>query len=109
MDDRLSPEGELALFRIVQEALSNVARHALASHARVTLREVDGAVEAVVEDDGCGFDPAAQEAARPCLGLFGMRERALYVGGEVEVRSTPGAGTRVRIRIPLPSPPRAHP
>lgn len=109
IDGRLSAEGELALFRIVQEALSNVARHADASHARVALREMDGAVEALVEDDGRGFDPIALEATQPCLGLFGMRERALYVGGEVRVGSAVGAGTRIRVRIPLPAPPRAHP
>jgi len=109
VDGRLSTEGELALFRIVQEALSNVARHADASHARVTIREVDGAVEARIEDDGRGFDPATLETTHACLGHFGMRERALYVGGEVRVESAPGAGTRVQVRIPLPAPARAHP
>jgi signal transduction histidine kinase len=97
----LAADGELALYRIVQEALSNVLRHAGASHARVEVEPRDGCVVATVRDDGRGFEVEQAEATDPCLGFFGMRERALYVGGTVEVESAPGAGTRVTVRIPV--------
>jgi len=98
----LDGDGELAVYRVVQEALSNVLRHASATHARVTVERADGSVRAVVRDDGRGFEVDLAEAERPCLGFFGMRERAMYVGGAVEVESAPGAGTRVTIRVPVP-------
>ncbi|HYJ80537.1 MAG TPA: sensor histidine kinase [Longimicrobiaceae bacterium] len=104
--DDLPPEAELATYRIVQEALSNVVRHAGATRASVRLtREADRLV-VTVEDDGRGFDPARTMAREGGgLGLFGMNERAAYLGGRVEVRSTPGSGTIVRAEIPLaPSP-----
>jgi PAS domain S-box-containing protein len=91
--------GALALFRIVQEALTNVARHAGARAVKIDL--VSGEREAVlsVSDDGRGI--TAEETTRPeALGLAGMRERALVVGGAVEVRGTPGAGTTVTARVP---------
>jgi two-component system sensor histidine kinase UhpB len=97
----LSSEGELALYRIVQEALSNVLRHAGASMARVEIGADDGAVFAVVRDNGRGFEVDEREKTEPCLGFFGMRERALYVGGSVEVDSAPGVGTRVTARVPV--------
>lgn len=102
MDGLLTPEAELVIYRVVQEALSNVVRHARASTARVTLERRDDAVHATVEDDGIGFD--VDDALRGDgrgLGLFGMRERATYVGGHVDIESRPGAGTRVRITVPL--------
>lgn len=98
----LPPEAELATYRIVQEALSNVVRHARATRARVTLARQDDRLVVTVEDDGRGFDPAnALSTDGGGLGLFGMKERAGYIGGRVEVASTPGAGTRVRAEIPL--------
>jgi two-component system, NarL family, sensor histidine kinase UhpB len=98
----LSPEGELALYRIVQEALSNVARHAGANHALVRVEWGADAVTATVEDDGRGFDVDSVLAVDDGgLGLFGMYERADYIGGRVEIESEPGAGTRVRAIIPL--------
>ena len=100
VDGLLSAEGEQAVYRIVQEALSNAVRHAGACRVRVCLRRDDGGVTATVRDDGRGFEPAAVQAERPCLGFFGMRERALYVGGAVEVDSAPGAGTKVVVRVP---------
>jgi two-component system sensor histidine kinase UhpB len=96
----LTGDGELAVYRIVQEALSNVVRHAGAGHVRVWLERRAGAVEATVRDDGRGFQVERAEASRACPGFFGMRERALYVGGAVDVDSAPGAGTRVTIRVP---------
>lgn len=101
VDGLLAPDGELALYRVVQEALSNVMRHAAAQTAVVTLGREAGAVFARVDDDGRGFAVAETESNEPCLGFFGMRERALYVGGAVQVESTPGSGTRVTVRVPL--------
>lgn len=100
--ESLAPEAELALYRIVQEALSNVARHAAASHAVVHLQWGHDAVTATVEDDGRGFDvESVLSVDDGGLGLFGMYERADYIGGRVEIESEPGAGTRVRTVIPL--------
>ncbi len=95
----LSPEGEIALYRIVQDALANVVRHAGAKQARIGICRHDSGVEATVEDKGVGFD-LATAAKSPCLGLLGMQERALYVSGTVTVQSKPGVGTRLRVRIP---------
>lgn len=103
VDGLLPPDGELALYRVVQEALSNVLRHAAAQTVAVALGREDGAVFARVDDDGRGFAVAQTEASEPCLGFFGMRERALYVGGAVQVESAPGKGTRVTVRVPLPT------
>lgn len=99
VDDMLSPEAELGLYRIVQEALSNVARHSGASSARVRVEATHGTVQAVVSDDGRGFS-VEQEITSGGLGLFGMQERGAYMGGTVEIESAPGAGTRVRVSIP---------
>lgn len=101
LEDLLPPEAELALYRIVQEALANVVRHAAARRVRLRLAQEHGHVVAEVEDDGRGF--RADEGGRPetGLGLFGMRERATYLGGRVEVHSFPGRGTRVRAEVPI--------
>ena len=100
-DARAPAEIETACFRIVQEALSNVARHARARHFEVTLTAQDVALEVTVRDDGVGFNV---ERLRTGLGLMGMRERAELVGGSLDIESVPGAGTTVRARFPLPSP-----
>lgn len=96
----LTPEAELAVYRIVQEALSNVVRHAGARHVSLSVTPGPGSLTVLVQDDGKGFSPAKVMASRGGLGLFGMQERAAYLGGRVEVESTPGAGTRVRAEIP---------
>jgi two-component system sensor histidine kinase UhpB len=95
----LSVESELALYRIVQEALSNVARHSGAASARVDLSVTRDAVTAVISDTGRGFvmDSAM---SRGRLGLFGMQERGAYLGGVVSIESKPGHGTRVQVTIP---------
>ncbi|HEY0017802.1 MAG TPA: ATP-binding protein [Longimicrobium sp.] len=100
-DDDLPPEASLAVYRIVQEALSNVVRHSGATRAAVrVVREPDRLV-VTVEDDGHGFNVPEVRATGGGLGLFGMGERAAYLGGRVEVQSAPGTGTRVRAEIPL--------
>jgi signal transduction histidine kinase len=92
---------ELQLLRIVQEALANVRKHAHATEARVCVRETDGGVEVMIEDDGRGFDPADLGRGQfPRFGLATMRERAEAVGGRLEIESQPGRGTRVIARVP---------
>lgn len=102
---RLPPEFEIVLFRIAQEALTNVVRHAGARQAAILLQTAAGKVRLEIRDDGRGFDPQTVFAAtgneRP-WGLLGMQERAALVGGTVEISSQPGQGTTVRISIPLP-------
>lgn len=100
----LRPELEITLYRIITEALTNVARHANANHIRVHLRVDNRQVFAEVEDDGVGFDVAdlfSSSAERQSLGLVSMRERAELLGGRLEVISQPGNGTTVRVRCPL--------
>lgn len=99
-----SPEAELALYRIVQEAIANALRHSRASQIRVAVEREDGVVVATVTDDGEGFDVATilrGPTGQHGLGLFGMRERAAYVGGHVEITSGPGQGTVVRATVPV--------
>src|SRR4028118_1750099 len=93
------PRGELALSRICQEALTNVARHAAAGHVDVLLVATPEQVRLVVEDDGRGFEASAVPGERH--GRVGMNERARMLGGSLEVRSSPGAGTRVEVAVPL--------
>ena len=97
----LAPEAELAVYRIVQESLSNVLRHSGARRAVVRLERGEGRLVVSVEDDGRGFAVDEVRAAGRGLGLFGMNERAAYLGGTVEVRSEPGRGTRVLAEIPV--------
>lgn len=100
--DALDPKVATAVYRALQESLTNVAKHAGATRVRVVLRASAGEVLFEVEDDGRGIDPADLGKARS-LGLKGMRERVTYLGGRLEVaRGTP-AGTRVRARVPLRS------
>lgn len=96
----LDPTRSLTVFRLFQEALTNVARHAGASQVRARVQVRDGILELSVEDDGRGI--TRQEArSLKSLGLIGMRERARWHGGRVEIQGTPGKGTLVRAEIPL--------
>lgn len=101
VDRYLTPDGRLVVYRVVQEALNNVARHAGTSAASVRLREEDGCIMAEVRDRGRGFSPDRVQSEGGGLGLLGMHERAVMVGGGVTVRSWPGEGTSVVIRIPV--------
>lgn len=102
VDRQLSPDGELALYRILQEALSNAVRHAGAQTVRLRVQCANQNVVARVVDDGNGF-VVADEAERRGggLGLFGMQERAEYVGGSVTIESRVGEGTSVGVAIPV--------
>lgn len=93
----LDRELENAIYRVVQEALTNAARHARAERVDIRLRERDGRLELAIEDDGVGFDPRARHEG---FGLRGMRERIALLGGRLEVSSEPGAGTRLEAIFP---------
>lgn len=94
----LSADAQLVVYRVAQEALSNAAQHSGAESVKVDLARMDGTVELTVTDDGKGF--TFEEASRG-LGMGGMRERALLVGGDLRIESRPGVGTRVRLRVPI--------
>jgi signal transduction histidine kinase len=120
---RLPPAVQTAAFRVLQEAMANVAKHAGARQVHIQLKVDGDALIASVRDDGQGFDPAAVQfaAARnsaasngrtaddpgPGFGLLGMQERVALLGGYLTVQSQPGAGTLVQFRIPIPSSPSA--
>ncbi|WP_446900772.1 MASE4 domain-containing protein [Burkholderia sp. YIM B11467] len=93
-----------AVFRIAQEALANVARHAAASHASVELVCGDDAIALTIRDDGAGFDPGVPRKSSS-FGLVGLRERAYLVGGTLQITTTLGEGTTVEVDIPLPHAP----
>jgi PAS domain S-box-containing protein len=97
---RLPQEIATALFRITQEALANVVKHAKASNVAIRLKERDGVARLDIEDDGAGFDPEAREVGDLHWGMEIMRERAESVGGCLTVRSSPGRGTHVVVEVP---------
>ncbi len=103
---RLPAAVETALYRITQEALTNVARHAGAHTVSLLVEARDGSVSLIVEDDGRGFDVAhymSEGRDERSLGVFGMRERATLLGGALTIESTPGSGTTVFVEVPLPT------
>jgi signal transduction histidine kinase len=111
---RLDPELESTIYRVVQEALTNVSRHAEASRAVVSVSERDGVVRASVTDDGKGLPEADRLGPRGDgleggFGMSGMRERAELVGGELELVPAPGQGTVMRLTVPLAGRPAASP
>ncbi|HEX5450214.1 MAG TPA: GAF domain-containing sensor histidine kinase [Gaiellaceae bacterium] len=97
-DERLQPETETALYRFVQEALTNVTKHSGATTATIVLATRDGGVSAVVEDDGRGFDP--QEVRSEALGIIGMQERLALLGGTLAIESST-SGTSMIAFVPL--------
>jgi signal transduction histidine kinase len=99
-DGKIAPDVERHLFRVVQEALSNVVRHSSAAGASVQIDIGEEEVSVVVQDDGVGFDPAARAIAARRLGLTSMRERVESLGGRFEVVSAPGKGTTVSAQVP---------
>jgi two-component system, NarL family, sensor kinase len=108
MTVRLPHETELALYRILQEALRNVEKHASARRVKVSLEQRRDFVQLAIHDDGVGFDPDHLPARRKGtngLGLLGMRERAGQVGGSLKIKSVRRAGTEIEVRVPLPPTP----
>lgn len=99
-EERLSPEQELCLYRVAQEALNNVSKHARAGQVSICLSVQDGAATLLVQDDGVGFDPAS-EAGAQSFGMIGMQERLEALDGTLTVTSAPGQGVRILARIPL--------
>jgi signal transduction histidine kinase len=94
---------ETAPYRIVQEGLTNVARHAQATTASVLIERRDGAVRAIIEDDGQGFDLEAAGKAEQRLGLYGIHERAELLGGRLTIESESGRGASLFVEIPIPA------
>jgi signal transduction histidine kinase len=102
MNERLPPKTEAAAFRIVQEALTNAARHAHATSCRIYLQGLSNTVLITIEDDGVGFDATEipQSTARRGLGLLGIRERVAQLRGTLRLESSPGKGTRLTVELP---------
>lgn len=99
--DKMVPhDSALCLYRVAQEALRNIARHARARNVAVSLRGLDGGVQLAVQDDGCGFEPALHREL-PSLGLASMRERVKLLGGELDIDSAPGQGATILAWLPL--------
>ncbi|GAB4541046.1 MAG: GAF domain-containing protein [Anaerolineae bacterium] len=100
LERRFSPQVETAAYRIIQEALTNVARHAGVDEVTIRLWSDQETLRLHIEDRGVGFEPEAALAASASSGLAGMQERAALVGGHLAIESTPGAGTRLRAEMP---------
>ena len=98
-DDRLPEEVETVLYRIVQEALTNIVKHAQASRVSIVVTQKPGAVGAVIEDDGRGFDP--DQSVDGGIGLIGMRERVALLDGSMTIETAPGKGTTLVIEVPV--------
>jgi signal transduction histidine kinase len=101
---QIEPEVAIGVFRIVQESLTNIAKHARATHARVTVQQENGELVVTVEDNGVGFrvkDVMRHPDENKRLGLLGMMERAAMLSGKLDIESKPGKGTKVQLRIPL--------
>ena len=98
VSDSLSDEMRTCIYRIVQEALQNVARHSAAKSAVVTVRQDDSSLFLSVEDDGCGFDPERTRG----LGMLGMEERVRKLKGQFQIRSASGKGSALLVTLPIP-------
>ena len=104
LEERLTPKLEITLYRIVQEAFTNIARHAQAKNVLLNIKRLKSSVKLKVEDDGIGFNLEEVEKHRKKehgVGLLGMRERAFLSKGKFSVETNPGEGTRISVTIPL--------
>ena len=104
VDLHLDGDRATATFRIFQECLTNVIRHAQAKSVRIILTQEEENILLVVEDDGVGFSESGNSNPLGSLGLLGMKERAQFCGGNVQISSTPGSGTKVTVRVPVDTP-----
>jgi signal transduction histidine kinase len=101
LETRLAPEIEVCTYRVIQEAVTNVARHAGATTCRVRIQRLSRTLQVSIEDDGRGFDPAVAQTSVPGLGLVSVRERVARLGGRLHVESHVGEGTRLMVELPL--------
>lgn len=101
LNPRLTKSVEAAMYRVAQEALNNVARHAKASRVNIRIWRSPGEFHCSIRDDGVGFDPATTKGSRNALGLLGMRERLHVLGGTLQIESAPQQGTELKILIPV--------
>jgi Histidine kinase-, DNA gyrase B-, and HSP90-like ATPase len=103
IDGRLPPAVETALYRIMQEGLTNVTKHAGATHVQLQLRRDARTVHALLQDDGVGFavDPVVNQRGARGLGLLGIQERVEVLGGTLQLTSAPGQGTTLQISLPV--------
>jgi signal transduction histidine kinase len=104
VDLHLDGDRATATFRIFQECLTNIIRHAQAKSVRVDLCQEEESILLIVEDDGIGFHESGISNALGSLGLLGMKERAQFCGGDVQISSSPGKGTKVTVRVPVDIP-----
>ena len=104
MDVRADPPVEAAAYRIIQESLTNIARHAGVTTSRVCLRQQDSVLVVEIEDEGSGFEPSERSGENKGLGLIGMRERASLLQGRLTITSAPGVGTRIVAELPVRAP-----
>ena len=101
LDERLPIALETSLYRMVQEGLTNIARHAQATHASVLLEQRQKGIRVIIEDNGIGFEPDTNAYSQKSLGLQGIRERTQLFGGTLTIESQPGQGASLFIEIPL--------
>ena len=101
LEARIPGDSEIVLYRVFQEAMTNVARHAQAATARVSAARNDHILTLTIEDDGAGFAPASNSLGERGIGLFGMAERLALIGGVLDIRSAPGQGTTIVAEIPI--------
>ena len=104
IDQMLPPEAEINLYRIVQECLNNLVKHSEARTASLEIERDERGVQMIIADDGKGFGTAfltRAQAERPGIGLVSIVERARTLGGNAEIRSRPGGGTRIEVNIPI--------
>jgi len=98
---RFQPEAEMNLYRIVQEALNNVHKHAGAKSVEIILERRENLIVLIISDNGKGFEPEVKVNRSKGIGLIGMRERAALIGGTLEIESAPGEGTSIYVRVPF--------
>jgi PAS domain S-box-containing protein len=103
-DERLPSEVETMIYRLAQEALNNVAKHARADRVDIALERNAGQLSLIIEDNGVGFDPSDTDTLGDGIGLTGMRERAALVGADFQIESTPSRGTTLIVRVPIAAP-----
>ncbi len=103
VNDKLSMEAKINLYRVLQEAIANIVRHSGATKANITISQVDNDVQAIIEDDGKGFVQGSSRGRRQGFGLKSMTERMKFVGGIITFDSSPGKGTAIKITIPIHS------